>query len=227
MRWACVMVSSGADRGFGIYIYSFSFFFFFISFSKEIKSQPWQERVKSQWRPPQCLEFTHCSNPVCYCPKATQSPMALGRLWQPASLPEPLALMCGAGCPGARLLLLWPGLQSDWVPGGMSCLQHTFPQPEWSACSAGSLPLYQPQVAVPSCSAWLCPPCGVCGSWVCTQLVIRWGAPLLGGGGKRRKTSALSGWLSVCSVFLAGLQGNQPSELNSFLWRHCFDLHLI
>lgn len=135
-------------------------------------------------------------SPICYCPEATHSPAAPGRLWLPASLPGPLALMCGSGCPQARLLLLWPGLHSHWVPGGMSCLQ--------CCCSRGWLPCCQPQVVVPSCSAeWL--PLHVCRSRVYPQ-------PVTGGGPLRPREDTSPARSAVSLKGLAGSSGADPTS---------------
>lgn len=105
-----------------ILFFSLCLFFFFFFPSKEIKSEPQQERVEPLSRPPQCLE---CTDP------ATAQGAAVLRQHTPLLLSASLAAHQPPRASGfdvrsrlssgqAVVALAWASLTR--MPGGMSCL---------------------------------------------------------------------------------------------------------
>ena len=194
-------------------------FFFFFSSSKEIKSHPWLERVKSLSRPPWCLEFTDCT------------------LFQFAIILRqhtPLLLF-------ASLAARQPRRASSFdVRSRLSSGQAVVAAPAWTSCthSAGRDDLsrcthvdspshHQGFLSLPRQRGlpWCCPS-------GCPQ-PLSWALPLpvLGGRGglSARPGEDTSSARSAASLqgLLGRAQGNRPDELNSLLWGLCVDLHLI
>lgn len=97
------------------------------NFFKEIKSQLWQERAGSLRRPPQCWGIHRFYGVPFSIVPGSVLPSSSQSLW-PAS--QCLWLWCVVQA------VLWPGCCccglgfTHQVPGGMSCLQYTFPQPQ-------------------------------------------------------------------------------------------------
>lgn len=96
----CLLLQTG---GLGMCIlFSPLFLSFFLSPpSKEIKSAPWQERVKSPADLPSAWNLQTLPCPSLLLSWGNTLPCCSLRLWRLASLPGPPALMWGAGCPRA------------------------------------------------------------------------------------------------------------------------------
>lgn len=157
----CMIVSAFADRRFGN-VYSFFSPFFFSPPphppSKEIKSEPWQERVKSLADLPSAWNLQTLPCPSLLLSWGNTLPCCSLRLWQFASLPGPPALMWGAGCPLAGCCC--PGLGFTLQNARRDVLSRTIhfegsshPQRFLTLHGRGSLPWCRPQVAAPSCSS--------------------------------------------------------------------------
>lgn len=208
--WECIFFSFSP----------FHFFFFFPS--KEIKSHPWQERVKSLSRPPRCLEFTVSTLSQFAIILRQHTPLLLFASLAARQPPRASSFDVRSRLSSGQAVvaaLAWASCTHSARRDDLSHSTH-FDSPSHhqgflSLSRQRELPLCRPK--------WL-PPAAQLGSASACSWCLSLGEGLSARPGE--DTSSARSAVSLQGL-LGRAQGNRPNELNSLLWGLCVDLHLI